>query len=187
MADKKENKAQQSEPMSFRMGFSDSKVPVFKKVNNKDWVPFGGEEMELYSDKYPDYLLYLFNKSAKHNAIINGKVNYIFGRGLKSDDPAMQAWLSKFNSAGESANDIAKKCLLDIETFGGFYLQIIYNQLGQIQDKYHLEFKNVRSNIDNTTFYYKRDWNDRKEEVKDFPAFNPNAEKKQTSIFFFSE
>jgi hypothetical protein len=181
MADNQEN------IMSIRLDFSDSKIPEFKKVNNKEWVPFGSEDLGEYSDKYPDYLLYLFNKSAKHNAIINGKLNYIFGGGLKSEDPAIQNWLLKFNGAGESGNDVSEKSLRDLLVHGGFYWQIIYNNAGAIQDKFHLEFRNVRSNIDNTEFFYKRNWADRKEEVKKFPAFNPDAKTKETSIFFFSE
>jgi hypothetical protein len=161
------------------LSFSDSKIPVFKEVRNKEWTLFGED------DQYPDYLLELYNKSAKHNAIVGGKVNYIFGEGLKTEDPATTSWLNKFNSAGESGNDVCKKSLVDIEAFGGFYWQIIFNQIGGIQDIYHLEFKNVRSNHNNTEFYYKRNWKDRKEEVKRFPAFDVDSPR--TSIFFFSE
>lgn len=159
--------------------FSDSKIPEFKKVSNKPFVYFGEE------NDYPDYLLYLYNKSAKHNAIINGKLNYIFGGGLKADnEESAKAWTEKFNRA-ESLEDVAKKSPTDVELFAGFYWQVIFNALGKIQEIYHLEFGKVRSNKDGSEFYYKKDWKDRNEVMKVFPAFDPKQPK--TSIFFFQE
>lgn len=159
--------------------FSDSKIPVFKKVSNKPYILFGED------DDYPDYLLYLYNKSAKHNAIINGKINYIFGGGLKSDDAKTQEWMKSVNRTGETLEEITRKSLVDIEVFGGFAWQIIFNSVGQVAEIYNLEFAKVRSNKDNTEFYYKRDWKDRQEEVKCFPAFDIKTPK--TSVFYFGE
>ena len=55
--------------------------PVFKETRNYDstkpWVIYGN------GNNYPDYLVALLNGSAKHNAIITGKVQYISGKGLK--------------------------------------------------------------------------------------------------------
>ena len=52
------------------------KVPEFKEVRNKDWVFYGDDNI------YPEYLIQLALRSAKHNAILNAKVNYIYGGGL---------------------------------------------------------------------------------------------------------
>jgi hypothetical protein len=171
--------ADNAQVITVELNFSDSKLPEFKKVNNKSYILFGED------DKYPEYLLYLYGKSPKHGAIVGGKKDYIFGGGLKSDDATVQNWLKKINSAGESGNDVAEKSLLDIEIFGGFYWQVIFNAKGAIQDIYHVEFHKVRSNEDNTEFYYKRNWADRKEDIKKFPAFDPDEPK--TSIFFYTE
>ena len=59
--------------------FADNRIPEFKEMPGQDHIKFGED------DKFPDHLLMLFNKSAKHNAIINGKVNYILGGGLQAD------------------------------------------------------------------------------------------------------
>jgi hypothetical protein len=149
--------------------FSDSKVPEFKEVKGKQFVYFGEDNL------YPDYLIKLYNKSAKHNAIINGKVNYIFGEGFYTNvnDPIADKFLFKVNSAGESLNDIAKKCAIDIEIFGGFYLNIIPNKLGKMQELYHLDFTRVRANEDGSQFFYKNEWSNHKEKPKEYGAFNP--------------
>ena len=162
--------------------FSDSKIPEFKEVKGKQFVYFGEDNL------YPDYLVKMFNKSAKHNAIINGKVNYIFGEGFytKVKDPLADRFIFKVNSAGESLNDIAKKCAIDVELFGGFYLNIIPNKVGKMQELYHLDFNRVRANEDGSEFFYKNDWSNSKEKPKEYCAFNGNK-LDEASIFQYKE
>jgi predicted transcriptional regulator len=163
--------------------FEDSKIPEFKEVRGKEWVYYGDDNL------YPEYLTKLFNKSAKHNAIINGKVTYIVGEGLytKVDDAEAEKMMFKANSAGESLNDIMKKCALDVEIFGGFYLNIIPNKLGGIADIYHLDFERVRSNEDGSMFFYKNDWKlGNRDKAMEFKAFNPK-DMTSSSIFSYKE
>jgi len=162
--------------------FDDSKIPEFKEVRGKQFISFGED------NDYPNYLIKLFNKSAKHNAIINGKVTYIFGEGFycKVDDPIADRFIFKVNSANESLNDIAKKCAIDIEIFGGFYLNIIPNRMGEIAEIYHLDFNRVRSNEDCSQFFYKNDWVSNRDKPKEYPAFN-EAKMDKASIFQYKE
>lgn len=166
--------------------FSDVPLPVFKKVSGKDYIPFGTD------NKYPEFLLYLYNKSSKHNAIVNGKAGYIFGNGLKADteDPNAKAFLERANGYGDSLDEVCKKTILDIELFGGFYWQPIRDQLGRVKDIYHIEFHKVRSNKDNSRFWYKNDWNDTKETAQEFVAFGTKDSEGKfcaKEIFFYHE
>lgn len=162
--------------------FEDSKIPEFKEVKGKEWIYYGDDNL------YPEYLTKLFNKSAKHNAIINGKVTYIVGEGLysKVDDAEADKMIFRANSAGESLNDIMKKCALDIEIFGGFYLNIIPNKLGGIADIYHMDYERVRSNEDGSMFFYKNDWKVSRDKPMEFKAFNPK-DMTASSIFSYKE
>ena len=163
--------------------FSDSLIPEFKEVKGKKFTYFGEDNL------YPDYLVKLYNKSAKHNAIINGKVNYIYGEGFYAEveDSIADRFIFKVNSAGESLNDIAKKCAIDIEIFGGFYLNLIPNKIGtEIAEIYHLDFNRVRANEDGSQFFYKNDWNNNKETPKEFDAFDATKLVKST-IFQYKE
>lgn len=162
--------------------FEDSKIPEFKEVKGKEWIFYGDDNL------YPEYLTKLFNKSAKHNAIINGKVTYIVGEGIyaKVDDAEADKMLFRANSAGESLNDIMKKCALDVEIFGGFYLNIIPNKLGGIADIYHMDYERVRSNEDGSMFFYKNDWKLTRDKPMEFKAFNPK-DMTASSIFAYKE
>ena len=49
------------------LGFADNKVPEFKEVKSKEYILFGSD------NKFPAHLLYLYNKSSNHSAIIGGR------------------------------------------------------------------------------------------------------------------
>ena len=157
--------------------FADVKVPVMKELPNKGWVLFGED------NKFPNTLLNMYNKSSKHNGIVLGKVNYIIGKGFKE-----QIQANKY----ESVNEILKKTCIDIEVFGGCYLEVQYNELGKIAAVYHVPYNRVRSNKDNTQFFVK-DWDSYKkgEEPIVFSAYNPNQDpkllKNQTQILYYKE
>ena len=141
--------------------FAQAEQPRFEEKRAKGYVEFGG------NNNYPEYLIGLFNESPKHGAIIKSKTNYIFGQGWDGIE-------QKANTKGETWNQITKKCILDDELFGGYYLQVIYNLLGQIKDVYHLEYHKVRTNKEQNEFQVKNDWADNKEKPRCYPAFNIN-------------
>jgi hypothetical protein len=153
--------------------FADSKIPVFKETRNKDYIKYGDD------NKYPDYLNYLFNKSAKHNAIVTGKSSYIFGKGFENGNV-------KVNRLGETLNDISKKAILDIEIYGGFRYEIIWNRGGKISEIYHVDFSSIRKGK-TEGYYYKDCWDagNRDEEVfiNEFDPSNPIG----NQIFAYNE
>jgi hypothetical protein len=157
--------------------FADVKVPVMKEVPNKGWVSFGED------NKFPDMLLTMFNKSSKHNGIVLGKVNYIVGKGFEQKVNA-----NKY----EVIDELLKKVTIDIEVFGGCYIEVQYNELGKIAALYHVPYNKVRSNKDNTQFFIK-DWSSykRNDEPKVFSAYNKNLDpkllKNQTQILYYKE
>jgi hypothetical protein len=151
----------ESSPDIIVLKFADSKIPVFKETRNKDYIKYGED------NRYPEYLTYLFNKSAKHNAILTGKSFYIFGEGYENGN-------IKINRLGDTLNDISKKAILDIEIYGGFRLEIIWNAARRVSEIYHVDYTTIRVGKENG-FYYKECWdiNNRDEEIF-IPAFNPS-------------
>lgn len=142
------------------MKFADSKIPVFKESRNKDYIKYGDD------NKYPDYLTYLFNKSAKHSAIVSGKAFYIFGEGFENGDMVV-------NRLGDTLNDISKKAILDIELYAGFRWEVIWNAAGKVKEVYHIDYTTIRVGK-NGGYYFKENWDvlNRDEEIY-IPAFNP--------------
>jgi len=150
------------------LNFQEARQPEYREKRGKGYIEFGEK------NDYPNYLLALYNKSAKHNAIVKGKVNYIIGNGWKSDeaDPVADQFIAQPNQF-ESLNDLTRKVSIDIEIFGGAYLEVIWSLTGgQLTDVLHIDYTKIRSNADNTQFWYKKDWNERKDELIPLMAFN---------------
>ncbi len=147
--------------------FAEAKQPEYKEKKGVGYIEFGDK------NDYPNYLLSLYNKSAKHNAIVKGKVNYITGNGwaAKEDDVKAEEFINKANPY-ESLTDVSRKVSIDIEVFGGAYLEIVWSKIGgQIASISHIDYTKVRSNKDNTQYWIK-DWNDRKAEAEVVLGYN---------------
>lgn len=172
--------------------FDNVPLPVFKEVKGKEFVYFGEK------NDFPEYLLRLYNNSAKHNALITGKTDYISGGGwiVESSDEMekakMNANIQSVNRFGESLNELTRKIATDLSIFGGYYLQITWSKgTGEIAEMIHVDFSRVRTNVDNSLFYVSDEWikngnvNSRVE-FETIPAFNPN-DKNGRQILFFKE
>lgn len=156
------------------IGFADNKIPEFREVRNRDWI-FYGED-----NKFPDHVLYLYNKSSSHGAVVNLKSTYIFGKGFPVSQPV--------NDAGETINTIVSKCIKDIELFGGFRLQATPTKAGKFKWA-HIPFNRIRTGKDGRTFYYKKDWGKSEtsaDRVVHIPSFDP-SQRKGAMIFAYNE
>lgn len=162
------------------LDFAEAKQPEYREKRGQGYIEFGDK------NDYPDYLLGLYSKSAKHQAIVRGKVNYIIGNGwaLKDADPVAEAFLKNVNSFGEALNDLTRKVDIDIEIFGGAYLELIWSEHGgQLTDINHIDYTKIRSNKDNTEFWYRPDWSVRKGEPEIIPAFNTQVRKGKQILY----
>jgi hypothetical protein len=146
--------------------FAEAKQPEFKEKKGEGYIQYGDR------NDYPNYLVDLFNKSAKHNAIVKSKVHYISANGWKGS-PEAEAFIQKVNRM-ESLNDLTRKVSLDAELFGGYYLEIIWSVTKQLSEVWHCDYTKIRTNKDNTQFWYKEKWDDRNEKAMVYPAFNAN-------------
>lgn len=164
---------------SIELKFDAHDAPEFKWNPNVKWVLYGTDP--AWRNRYPDYLLHLFDTSAKHNAIVRGKADYINGNGWKVNgditSTVMAAQLQRFvNDVAEGGlSDLSAAVALDIELFGGAAIEVIYNAtLKKIARLSHVEFAKVRTDKEGKVFFYSPDgWKkSNPEKVDTYPAFN---------------
>jgi hypothetical protein len=146
--------------------FAEARQPEFKEKKGID----GGYIKYGENNDYPEYIVDLYNKSSKHSAIIKSKVHYITGNGWSGESDA-QAFIDKANRV-ESLNDLTRKVSLDIEIFGGAYIEVIWDLSGNIAELWHCDYTKIRTNKDNTQYWYKEDWKDTKVKPDVIKAFN---------------
>jgi hypothetical protein len=165
--------------------FAEARQPEYreKKGEGEGYIEFGKK------NDYPNYLVDLYNKSAKHNAIIKGKVNYITGNGFKIKegvDPIGEQFIAQANRV-ESLTEVLRKASIDIELFGGAYLQIIWSVTGEnLAEVYHVDYTKIRTNADNTQFWYSENWEDRKYKREVYNGFNSQL-RQGTQIMYLKE
>lgn len=167
------------------LSFAEARQPEYreKKGEGEGYIEFGKK------NDYPNYLVDLFNKSAKHNAIIKGKVNYITGNGFKIKegvDPVGEQFIAQANRV-ESLTEVLRKASIDIELFGGAYLQLIWSVTGEnLSEVYHIDYTKIRTNADNTQFWFCENWEDRKFKKEIYNGFNSTL-RQGTQIMYLKE
>jgi predicted transcriptional regulator len=165
-----------------RLSFAGISLPTFKENKTKGYTTFGEDNL------YPQKLIDLYNKSPKHNAIVNQKSSYIAGESFEiyADDTLNKAKafdkLRNIN-AFEDYESFNTKISQDFELFDGYYIEVIWNKAKtEIAELYHLPFQNVRLGKD--CAYYSEDWSNSREAVVEYPLFNPTTrENKQVYAF----
>ena len=149
--------------------FAEAKQPEYREKKGEGYIQYGDR------NDYPNYLVELFNKSAKHNAIVRNKVHYITGNGWTG---TAEGFIQQPNRS-ESLDDVTRKVSMDMELFGGAFIEVIWG-IGKVSEIWHCDYTKFRTNKDNTQFWYKEDWKDRNEKYEVYPAFNPkNPQGKQ--------
>jgi len=157
------------------------KVPVMLENKAGKYITYGA------FNEYPYYLLDNYRRSSKHNAIVNGKVNYIIGGGWKPNDKMtveQQARYAKFFdglSEHDDLNDITEKLVLDLEIFNGFAVCVHWNKMGTIAKMEHIPFEKIRVDKEERMFQVAEWYNDdmvqlypKIGDVEKIPAFDPD-------------
>lgn len=174
-------KQQQVSEFKFSVFDAPTKViPTFiEKETGKPYLNYGND------NKFPNYLWELYLRSAVLQSIINGTADYTGGNGIiYSENPLVQRLKDNANGDGETLEDVMKKITIDYLIFGGFALQVIYNKLGEINELYWLDFRNVRRDKEGEKVYYSEDWVRHSNDYLTYDIFNPDK-KKGTSVFYF--
>lgn len=160
------------------------KVPIMRESRAGDYITYG------LVNEFPYYLLDNYRRSSKHNAIINGKVDYILGNGWKVDPDSTvksQAQFMKFfgSVCGEDdLNDFTEKLILDFEIFNGFAIEITWAKDGKsIGSMRHVPFEKIRMNKDDSMFqvaeWYSEDLSQLFPKPVDIVKYEPFDEEKR--------
>ena len=144
--------------------------PEITESKNKEWVNYGVD------NNYYQYIIDRYNGSATNNAIINGVVNMIYGKGLdatnSSKKPDEYAQMKSIFS-----KDDVRKTVLDLKLLGEGSMQIIYKN-GKVYKAEHFPRQTLRAekcneNGEIEAYYYHYNWDKIKpsEQPKRIPAF----------------
>lgn len=123
-------------------------------------------------DKFPQYLCELYDGSATLRSIIDGSVDFIGGDDVRFRDGEGSP------SRRMTAAQVVRALGYNEEKFGGMAFEVIRNAAGDVAEVNPLPMQYLRSNKNNTLFWYSEKWG--KASVSDKPvrllAFMPNLD-----------
>lgn len=150
-----------------------------KEIKGREIVEYGERNI------YPYYLYNLYENVSVLKSVINGIADYACGNDIKLDVPILE---KKVNANLETVEDLVRKMVLSLETYGGFALNILRNAWGDIAEIYCLDFRTVRSDKKNTKFYYSTEWADKgisRVSAIAYPAYDPDDKTQASSIYYY--
>lgn len=143
-----------------------------KVLTNKNYVEWGD------GNRYPDYLLDLYNNVPTLRTIINGNVDYIAGDDVTILPLRASLEEGAMNLRGDVIAEQVRDIARDYEMYGGFALQIIRGRDGKPSEVFHIDMRFLRMNKECDTFYYCEDWSrSGKKKVLVYPKYMDLSEK----------
>lgn len=117
---------------------------------------------------------------------IDTATDYVCGNGMGAGDAMEIDNDFIINDRGETIYELSKKLMKDYFTFGGYAVNVIRNRIGE-KSLYYIPFERLRSNENNTIFYYSKDWTKSWGRVKttQYPAYKDN-DSAYSSIFYYN-
>jgi len=95
--------------------------PVFKTVNNKDYIYYG------LNNDYPQILKDMMNTSSLHSAILKKKADMTAGKGFDYETIEQKSFIANINGK-ETLDQIAYKNAYDLTLYGGFCYLVTWSK-----------------------------------------------------------
>jgi hypothetical protein len=142
-----------------------NQIPKFSVDRNKKLIKYGDK------NDFPDHLIYLYQNSPIHQAIVNTKANYLAGLSLRAkNNPKADQWLMKANPF-ESWYEVTKKEFTDKPVFGAYAILIKTNAIGTPIQFFHVDYGKLRLSEDFEFLLYSDDWSERNPKITPYPFY----------------
>ena len=103
----------------------------------RGWINYGRNNL------FPQEIIALNGNSAVNNAILQGKVTFICGKGICDTSEGVGNYVGQPN-CHETWDELIEKIAVDYTIFGGFAFQVILNNDGVTVSLFHQDFSTVR-------------------------------------------
>lgn len=147
--------------------------PTEKDIHGFEFIEWGDRNF------YPSFIYDVYSSSATLKTIIQSIVDYTIGSGVESNE---------FILNDEKLEDIVSSIAFSYSIYGGFALNILRNKFGAIADIIPMDMRNIRSNKDNTLFYYSEYFGKRSYgrcKYVTYEKFDVNNKQQFSSIYYY--
>ena len=148
---------------------------IYDTTSDDKFVPYGEDNC------FPQRLLDLIESTSLVETIIDKITKFIFGQGYQIVGYDITA---PINTKGQTWDELLKHLVSDYIAFGAFAVQVRRNKIGDIKYLDYIPVERLRTNEENTKFWYKKRWSKYGNSNIVYDAFT--GSKLQTnSIFYF--
>lgn len=140
------------------------------------------------NNDYPEYLRSLAKNAATLKSILRGCVQYSVGNKIECIMPYQDEDGKRYmNREKHSAEFVLANLFYDLHTYGGFCYEVIRSAAGDIVEIYYIDIRFIRTNKENTVFWYSEDWKKRWGKKTDiqYPKFHAAAKEVAESIVYY--
>lgn len=168
--------------------FGAAQVPQYQEViKNKPYVFYGDDNL------FPNHLLALYQYSSINRACLNAIMYGVKGKNMivKDGDPNRIAMANR----SETVYQVFEKCVMDRVIFGGFALNVIKSNDGDIAEFYHMDFSKLRAGKEDEftnvgSYFYSVDWrsstfSQNKYKPIELEAFNMLPDSAPSQVMYF--
>lgn len=141
-------------------------APTESKIGATDRYRWGDRDL------YPGYLAELYDTVTTLGSVIDGCTDYTAG-----DDVLFQGEPDRvMNHSGQTALELIKDLARNAWTYGGFAIEVVRNGEGGVAELNCIDMQNLRTNKDNTVFWYSEKWGTSRPDAVEMPAFMPSVQ-----------
>lgn len=167
----------------FTFNFNPTSLPknVFQTSldTSGNWIKYGTDNL------LPNKFIELNNLSPTHGGIINRKADYTAGASIDytNNSPEFKLWAELCNWE-DGLHSLVKNCALDLHTYGGYCIQVLWNLDGTIHNIYYQDFSQIRRgfhkdinrkkatpNVYDQGIYISADWKNKRQFTPEFYEF----------------
>lgn len=139
------------------------------QARGRDFINWGPR------NDFPEYLYKLYKQVTTLHSVIGQCVDYVSGNKVVCS-PLIDG--KYMNSDRVTPRQFVRNAARDYFIFGGFVFNVIRAEDGHILEVYNMDMRRIRSNKENTVFYYSEDWAKRWGKTNDLvlPMFDANLD-----------
>lgn len=123
--------------------------PTQEVRSGKDYVYWGDDNL------YGEYLFNLYVDVTTLKTICDQSADYVAGDDVIGNVPGMETTI---NRKGDTWRELIQWLARDWFVFGGCTFQVVRNLRGEISELYYIDFRYIRTDEHNESFFYSKDW-----------------------------
>lgn len=167
-----------------KLDFAAINPVLVSHIPNMEEIEYKGRNLVYWGvhNDVPNYLYELYKSVPTLQSAINNATDFVCGDDIRIDETLFRNGV--VNQNGETIYSFCHSLIRDYWNYGGFAINVVRNQLGNICNLNYVDIKKLRSDKKNTVFYYSSDWTKGRRASIEYEAFNP-LRNQPSSIYLF--